>query len=122
MSVVVTFTGATATTNSVKIGLVENSAHYTLASSQGVSVNGTFTFNTLSITQNAVVFGVSPGAAFTGTLTLDVVPNAANVPPSLLVSNLNVDSATVTYPTNDGPETQVLTPGQELTLSGFVID
>lgn len=122
MSVVVTFTGAVATTNSVKVGLVENSAHYTLASSQGVAVNGTFTFNTLSITQNAVLFGVAAGATFTGTVTLDVTPNQPNGTPVILVSNLTVDSATVTYPTNDGPETQVLTPGQELTLSGFVAD
>uniref|UniRef100_B0T4K3 Uncharacterized protein n=1 Tax=Caulobacter sp. (strain K31) TaxID=366602 RepID=B0T4K3_CAUSK len=122
MSVVVTFTGAVATTNSVKVGLVENSAHYTLASSQGVAVNGTFTFNTLSVTQNAVLFGVAAGATFTGTITLDVTPNQPNGTPVILVSNLTVDSATVTYPTNDGPETQVLTPGQELTLSGFVIE
>ncbi len=122
MSVVVTFTGAVATTNSVKIGLVDNSAHYTLAASQGVAVNGAFTFSSLSITQNAVLFGVGAGATFTGTVTLDVTPNQPNGTPVLLVSNLTVDSASVTYPTNDGPETQVLSPGQELTLSGFVVD
>lgn len=122
MSVVVTLTGATATTNSVKIALVENSAHYGLAAAQGVQINGTFAFNTLSITQNAVQFGVSPGASFTGAVTLNVIPNAPSGAPSILVSNLDVDSATVTYPTNDGPETQMLTPGQELTLSGFVVD
>ena len=122
MSVTVTFTGATATTNSVKIALVENSAHYVLAASQGVSVNGTFTFTSLSITQNAVQFGVTPSATFNGTIVLDVAPNQPGGLPSILVSNLNVDTATVTYPTNEGPETQVLTPGQELTLSGFVVD
>lgn len=122
MSVVVTFTGAVATTTSVKVGLVDNSAHYTLAASQGVAVSGTFTFNSLSITQNAVQFGVGAGATFTGTITLDVTPNQPNGTPVILVSNLTVDSATVTYPTNDGPETQVLTPGQELTLAGFVAD
>jgi len=34
---------------------------------------------------------------------------------------VNSDTATVTYPTDGGPETQVLTPGTPFTLSGFVV-
>ena len=121
MAISLNFFNAITTTSSMKVSLVDNSASCRLDPSEGVWINGTLSFNSLSITQTQIVFGVAPGTQLNAAITLNVIPYGSS-PPVILVSNLNVDSATVTYPTDQGPETQVLIPGEEMVLSGFVVD
>jgi hypothetical protein len=120
MTITITLNGATATT-SISVSLLNGSATYALKSSEGVQVAGSCTFNALLITADALNFGVSPGTTFYGSLVLNVIPSGTN-PPVILVDKLDVDMATVTYPTEDGPVTQVLTPGTPVALAGFVTD
>lgn len=122
MAVVISLTGATATTSSVTVNLMNNTGNYTLASNQGIVVAGSFSFSTLSVTTHSVKFGVAPQSSFEGSISLDVVPTPSTNTPVIEINNITVDTATVTYPTEDGPVTQVLTPGQPMPLTGYTPD
>lgn len=123
MSIFISLDRATATAKSIEIRLTGNSARYALAPSKGVAVSAPFAFESMSITDNAVVFGVKPGAVLRGTVTLHLAPaQRDDRPPVLLINNLDLDGAMVTYPTNNGPMVQLLTSGQEIALSGFAHD
>ena len=119
MSVTLSLTNATATSGNVSIQLTGHTGAYKVMQSNPLAVSGSFTFTSLSITASTLAFNVASGASFTGNITVNIDP-ADGKTPSMVVNNLTADTVMVTWPTEDGPETQQLTPGTPMVLSGFV--
>lgn len=118
-AVTINFAGGTASTCLVQI-FVEH-AGVALELNQGVAAGIGSAFTNISIAPGAVWFATATGGAFGGTLTL--VLQWSGQDPAILLNNLvpspHGSPATITWPTAGGQETQVLTPGTPLTLSGI---
>ena len=118
-AVTITFAGGTASTNLVQL-LVEH-AEIALETNDGVATAMDFAFTNISIAPGAVSLATPTGGTFDGTLAL--VLQWSGQDPAIILNNLvpapHGDPATITWPTATGQETQILTPGTPLTLSGI---
>jgi hypothetical protein len=80
-------------------------------------LNGTFTFNTFSVSSGGVsFFNGSTGAAVSGSIAIPVTGTSGD--PTITVSNFS-GTAQAQWPSKSGPKEQPLSPGDELTLTGF---
>jgi hypothetical protein len=118
-AVTINFAGGTASTDLVQV-LVEH-AQVALGLNEGVATGIDFAFTNISICPGAVSFATAAGGTFDGTLTLALQWSGQN--PAIMLNNLvpapHGNPATITWPTTQGQETQILTPGTPLTLSGI---
>lgn len=114
------FGGGAASTSLVQL-FVQHAA-LALDFNQGVAANIAGGVTNLSILPGGLSIATTPGAAFSGTLAL--VLQWTGQDPAVTLNNLALathgNPATITWPTANGQETQILTPGTPLTLSGIV--
>lgn len=103
----------TATTSSIMV----SNGTIGLSVSDALSLSGTISFSSLYITSGAVSFNVESGAIFNAAVNIPV--SAGGSDPLLEVTNF-AGSVFVTWPTSGGLQTQTLSPGDPLTLSGYV--
>lgn len=114
--VVFTVSGeATATTVQF---LVSGAATWGFSSVSALSIYGTLSITSLAATAKALNLGMPPGSALNFTVTIPIELQSAEAP-TVEVNNLT-GNITATWPTADGPQTQVLAPGDPTTLSGLV--
>jgi hypothetical protein len=118
-AVTINFAGGAASTNLVQV-FVEH-GEFSLELNEGVATGIGSAFTNVSIAPGTVGFATAAGGAFNGTLTL--VLQWSGQDPAIILNNLvpapHGNPATITWPTAGGQETQILTPGTPLTLSGI---
>jgi hypothetical protein len=110
--------GGAASTNLVQL-LVQHAA-FALAPNQGVACDIASGVTNVSISPGAISIATASGATFSGTLTLLLQWTGQD--PAVILNNLvptHGNPATIAWPAASGPETQILTPGTPLTLSGI---
>jgi hypothetical protein len=118
-AVTINLAGGAASTDLVQI-LVER-AEFALELNEGVATGIGCAFTNISICRGAVSFATAAGGVFDGTLILALQWSGED--PVVMLNNLvpvpHGNPATITWPTVHGQETQILTPGTPLTLSGI---
>jgi hypothetical protein len=116
--VTIDFAGGVAATSLVQIIL--DQAVIAPGVNQGVTT-AVGAFTNLSVWPDQVAFATSVGGVFDGTLSLALGLGAEDPTVTLnnLVPSAKGEAATITWPTASGPEIQILTPGNPLTLSGI---
>jgi hypothetical protein len=77
-----------------------------------LSFSGAFTFNALSISNNAVIFSNAPSTSVTGTVTLQVESSST---PSITATNFT-GTVYINWP---GGQQQELLPGNPMALTGW---
>ena len=87
-----------------------------LAAGTSLNMSGTLSFSSLSITTGQISFNVPSGTTFNANVQAPVVPGASD--PMLDVTNFS-GIVMVTWPTVNGPQTQELTSGNQITLNGY---
>ena len=114
------FAGGSATGERVSILVTQGSVQ--LAGNAGLIVELKSGFANVSATSSEVAFATSAGAKFAGTLALVIEWQTQEVPAVTLnnLSNAANMPTKVTWPTKEGPQTQILTPGNPMPLSGIV--
>ncbi|MDF2385708.1 hypothetical protein JMG10_29855 [Nostoc ellipsosporum NOK] len=119
--VTINFAGGVASTNLVQVILGQ--AVLALESVRGALAD-VMGFTNMTVHPAQVTFATPSGGAFVGTLALTLSWNGEDPTVTLdnLVPSAHGGPATITWPTANGPETQILTTGNALTLSGIVAD
>ena len=99
--------------------IVGSGGVFQLTSNQSLSLNGTFSFSGFSVTTTAIsIDNTSTGVSINGSVSVQI--NAAHGDPSITANNFS-GTATVTWPSSTpGGGYQQLTPGDPLTLTGFI--
>ena len=119
--VTINFAGGVASTNLVQVILGQ--AVLALESVRGALAD-VVGFTNMTVHPGQVTFAAPTGGAFVWTLALTLSWSGED--PTVTLDNLvpaaHGGPATVSWPTATGLETQVLTPGNALTLSGIVAD
>ncbi|WP_137861335.1 MULTISPECIES: hypothetical protein [unclassified Sphingomonas] len=120
--VTINFAGGVASTNLVQVMLGQ--AVLALESLRGASAS-VVGFTNMTVYAERVTFATQSGGVFDGSLSLVLSWHGGD--PSVTLDNLvpapsHGNPATITWPTGSGQETQILTPGNALTLSGIVAD
>jgi len=118
-AVTIDFGGGTASAGIVRIAVEQ--AQVALGLNEGVATGIGGSFTNIAILAGAVSFATAAGGTFGGTLTLMLQWSGQD--PAVTLDNLSFahgNAATITWPTADGQQTQILTPGNPLTLNGIV--
>lgn len=120
--VTIDFAGGVASTSLVQLFLSQ--AQLSLSTNRGVSTT-VVDFPNLAVGAEQVAVATQSGGVFNGTIALQLAWTGDALP-VVTLNNLVVgphgNPATITWPTAQGPQTQILTPGNPLTLSGIVGD
>jgi hypothetical protein len=112
------YQNATLSANTAVIS-VGHGGSFTLARNEFLSINGTFTFATLNISSGAISFyNTASGTSVNGTVS---IPVTATQDPTITASNFS-GTVTLSWPSSEGPQYQQLSPGDPITLTGFVQD
>jgi hypothetical protein len=82
------------------------------------SINGTFPISYLYATRNALNLGLTPGAALNFTASIPIEAQGTEAP-AVEVTNLS-ETITVTWPTDEGLQTQSLVAGNPIMLNGLI--
>jgi hypothetical protein len=105
----------TANTSTVTVG---NGGTFQLTDNQFLSLAGTFTFSTLSLSKSLISFyNNSQGTAVNGTASLPVSATTGLDP--TIVANNFAGTVILSWPSKQGPQYQTLSPGDQITLTGF---
>lgn len=117
--IMIDFAGGTAATSPVRVVPVD--ASFVLqANAQTVAAIAGFT--SIAILPDGISFATAVGGVFEGTLTMVLQWSGAD--PQIALDNLvpgaHGGPATISWPTPTGEETQILSPGTPLTLTGIV--
>ncbi|HXC55139.1 MAG TPA: hypothetical protein VNU97_07585 [Rhizomicrobium sp.] len=115
-NITIQYQNATFTTTAASI--VIGNGTCVLGSNSYFSMSGTFTFSTLNVSSGLIsIDNTSPGIAANGTVTIPL--SAPGGAPTITANNFS-GTAIVTWPTtNQGPQNEQLTPGQQITLNNF---
>ncbi|HEX3238603.1 MAG TPA: hypothetical protein VHR18_00525 [Solirubrobacterales bacterium] len=105
-----------ATTSTVQF-LVSGGAAWSLSSVTPLSINGTLPLTSLYATGNVLSLGLPPGSSLASTISIPIEPSGTGAP-QVEVTNVS-GTITVTWPTDQGPQTQALVAGDPITLSGL---
>ena len=117
--ITINFGGGTATSS--RVAIVQTDATISPNPQTGVSVAMASALTNITVLSNQVAIATALNAAFDGSLTLSIAWSSGD--PAVTLDNLQSSAnspATATWPTAAGPQTQILTPGNPLTLSGLV--
>lgn len=118
-AVTIDLAGGVASASLVRI-LVQGAA-VALGPDEGVTGNIAGGITNISILSGGLSIATAPSAAFGGTVTLAL--QWTGPAPAVTLDNLapapHGEPATIRWPTASGQETQILTPGTPLTLSGI---
>lgn len=113
------FNGATAASSPVFVAL--DGATLAVSVVQGVTVAMTSGFTNVAVTASQLSFATMPKAQFGGTLQLQISWNAGTLPAVTLANVLpSSNPPTVSWPTASGPQHQVLSSGDPMSLSGII--
>lgn len=113
-TITIEFQNATLTTSSSQI-LISN-GNFALDSVSALSLSGTISFSALYMTSGAINFNVESGTTFTASVVAPV--SAPGGAPAIEVTNF-AGVVTVTWPTSEGLQSQMVMSGDPLTLNGF---
>lgn len=117
--ITINFAGGAATSTSVDVVL----SNCTVATSMdaGVSVAMASALTNITVVSGQVTIATATGAQFNGSIVI-AIDWSSGPAPAVTLNNLNnaTRPATVTWPTEAGPETQILTPGDPMMLAGIV--
>ncbi|MDF7777505.1 hypothetical protein P1X14_19780 [Sphingomonas sp. AOB5] len=122
MSAMVSIDMAAGVASTNVVQLLFGQAEIALGANQGVSCSIIGIAN-IAITPESVTFATVTGGCFNGSLAmaLQLYPSEE---PTITLNNLvpgqNGYPATISWPTASGLQTQILTPGNPLTLCGIV--
>jgi len=105
-----------ATTTNVQF-LVSGGAAWSLSSVTALSINGALSITDLYATGNALSLGFPPGSPLNCTMTIPIEHQGTEAA-VVEVTNLS-GTITATWPTDTGPQTQALLPGDPTTLYGL---
>lgn len=113
----VTFTvNGEATTTTIQF-LVSGGAAWSFSSASALSIEGAFSVTNFEATSNALNLGLLPGSSLLFTVSIPVDLQGTEAP---VVEVTNVSGTiTVTWPTDTGPQTQTVVPGDPVTLYGM---
>jgi len=114
------FAGGTAASNNVFVALT----NCTVAPSaqNGVVVAMASALTNISVLSGQVMIATATGAQFNGSVAI-AISWVAKDQPTVTLNNLQNgvnNPATVTWPTSGGQETQILSPGDPMVLTGIV--
>ena len=117
--ITVKLTKAVAQTNLVGFALTGASFVLDRGTAAVLTFSGGVTNCTLLDRQIYIATGV--GAQMSGSLVIAIAPRTgkSRPTPTFVVSNITFSAATITWPTDDGPITQTLTPGTPMSLAGL---
>jgi hypothetical protein len=115
-NIVFTFSSAEPTSNSIQMRLL--GSNFSIGRYTGLSFSISTPISSFEATSTTLYMGLFSGTTFTGTVT-DLIQFQPGASPAVEVTNFT-GTVSVSWPTNDGPETQILTPGEPLALSGVV--
>lgn len=118
--ITINFAGGTAASNNVFVILTD----CTVAPSaqNGVVVAMASGLTNISILSGQVSIATATGGKFDGSVAIEIDWSTGSQPMVTLnnLQNGTSNPATVTWPTAGGPETQILTPGDPMPLTGIV--
>jgi hypothetical protein len=106
-------TALTTTTSQI---LITGPASFGLGQTAALSFSGTISFNSLYMTRDALNFNVEPGTIFNAAVVVPIESEGSGSP-AVEVTNF-AGTVTVTWPTDVGLQTQIVLPGDPLTLFG----
>jgi hypothetical protein len=115
--ITVTLTKAVAATNLVGFGLTGADFVLDVGTAAELTISGGATNCTFLGRQIYIATGV--GAQMSGMLTIAIAPQGGETPPTFVVNNITFASASITWPTDEGPVTQALTTGTPMPLAGI---
>lgn len=118
--ITINFAGGTAASNNVFV-ILTNCAVAPGAQS-GVVVAMASGLTNISIFAGQVGIATATGGKFDGSVAIEISWSAGSQPIVTLnnLQNSTTNPATVTWPTAGGPETQILSPGDPMVLTGIV--
>jgi hypothetical protein len=119
-SITINFAGGTATSTGVEVALAN--CQVAPGSEYGVSVAMASALTNITVLSNQVTISTATDALFNGSLSIQI-SWGSGPEPGVTLNNLHNNTsspAMVTWPTKDGPQTQILSPGDPITLSGIV--
>jgi hypothetical protein len=105
-----------ATTNTVQF-LVTGPAAWSLSSVSALSIAGTISLTSFYATRNALNMNLEPGSSLNMSVSIPIELQGLEAP-AVEVTNL-AGTITVTWPTNEGLQTQALVAGDPITLYGL---
>ena len=116
-AITITFSNVALSSTNTAIALQGGS--YSLGMSDGFTLSGTVTFNSLAISTGNISFNVASGTTFNGSVVVDVTSATSGSSPEIQISNFSTGTVNVSWPTNSGTHNQNLEPGNPLPLSGY---
>ncbi|MGH6616991.1 hypothetical protein [Sphingomonas sp.] len=118
--ITINFANGTAASNGVDVLLTN--CQVAPGADYGVVVAMASALTNISVFNSQVVISTATSALFNGSLTIQISWKSG-AEPSVTLNNLHNSGgspATVSWPTESGPQTQILSPGDPQTLSGIV--
>jgi hypothetical protein len=118
--ITINFAGGSATSPGVEIVLTD--CEVAPGANAGVTVAMASALTNIAIVGAQVLISTAVGGQFTGSVAIQISWNSGRTP-SVTLNNLHnsVSSpAMVTWPTALGPQTQILGPGDPISLSGII--
>jgi hypothetical protein len=117
-TITINFANATATGNNVSLAL--NGCSVSPGANAGVSVAMASALTNINILAGQVEIATAFNAQFNGSMSIAIGWQDGQQPEVTLNNLENSKSpATVTWPTESGPETQILSPGDPMILTGI---
>jgi hypothetical protein len=115
--ITIQYQGAQFTADSATI-TIGNGGSFQLTNNEYLSFNGSFTFNALNISSGSIdIYNSTQGVSVSGEIVVPAVSGGGGDP--TITANNFQGSATVSWPSNQGPQYQQLSSGDAITLTGF---
>jgi hypothetical protein len=119
-SISINFANAIAVSNSVTI--VFQDATVSPGLQNGVAVAMASALTNVTVLSGEVMFATATSAQFNGSIAIAIAWTDGHTPTVTLnnLQNSGSNHAMVTWPTSAGPQTQILTPGDPMPLTGII--
>ncbi|HEY4940852.1 MAG TPA: hypothetical protein VII56_05445 [Rhizomicrobium sp.] len=119
-NVTINFASGSATSSTVEVML--SGCTISPSAVAGASVSMASALTNISVFAGQVMIATAYNAQFNGSLTMAIGWTSGQQPSVTLnnISNPSNSPATVMWPTANGPQIQILSPGNPLTLNGIV--
>ncbi|MGK6355771.1 hypothetical protein ACMGDH_11180 [Sphingomonas sp. DT-207] len=121
MSALITINFADGTATSTGVEVVLANCEVAPGPDYGVSVAMASALTNITVLSTQVIVSTATGAMFNGSLAIQISWGSGQ--PTVTLNNLRNGAsspALVTWPTAQGPQTQILSPGDAMPLSGIV--
>ncbi|MGK6319616.1 hypothetical protein [Sphingomonas sp. DT-204] len=118
--ITINFAGGSATSPGVEVVLTD--CQVAPGANSGVTVAMASALTNITVVAAQIVISTAVGGQFNGSIAIPISWDSGQTP-SVTLNNLHNSAgspAMVTWPTKAGPETQILSPGDPMSLSGIV--